>query len=384
MKSFSCSHIDRSLWRYIDRELAASDVSAISAHLRDCDGCRELYHERAREARQYRVAFLDSPFGERFVSKFSERMKREGLSAGSIRKGGQWRKDPRKERLWTEDVARMAQGLSPTDSNASSELPVDSGFTRRRFRRAATVAAMLFLIPTVVVIGIVFNPPHAIPLGTFEAEKGSLTESRIGIDGELISKTVEDGFLTPGCVLTVPPGVVARLALRARAPGDVTEISLSGPAELRLSKDAGPKAFTAVLEYGILEASVAPRREGETFEIFTANALAAVVGTRFELEFRDGLTSLVVWHGEVRFQAREALTGVRVVRESGRFRLNPGSVRPEPDASPPAVPAAEPPPEAETSAAEPADSVHPPSRKPHVPSSAPDLDTPFVPAEAER
>jgi hypothetical protein len=235
---------------------------------------------------------------------------------------------------------------------------------------------MLFLIPTVVVIGIVFNPPRSISLGTFEAEEGCVTEGRIGSDGERISWTVEDGFLTPGHFLTVPQGVAARLALRSRAPGETTTISLFGPVELHLSKDAGPKAFNAVLQYGSLEANVAPRRKGETFEIVTANALATVVGTRFALEFHDGVTRLAVWHGEVRFQGREASrrAGVRVTRDSGPFRLSEDSVGPEPDL--PSTSAVERPEVEESSVPEAAGPVGAPSVKTPAPPSAPDLDNP--------
>jgi len=371
MKSFSCNQVGRDLWRYIDRELAATDVSGISAHLRHCDRCRGLYHERAREASQYRMTFLESPFGEHFVNKFRKRMKQEGLSSGPSRNGSLRGNDLTKDGQWNDDTSSVADGTSSTLG-----LPVDSVFTRRRFRRAATVAAMLFLIPTVVVIGIVFNPPRKISLGSFEAEEGFVTKGGIGSDGELIFQTVADGSLTPGCVLTVPQGVVARLALRSPAPGETTAISLSGPAELQLSKDAGPKAFDAVLKYGSLEASVAPRREGETFEIVTANARATVVGTRFALEFHDGVTRLDVWRGEVRFQAREAFgrAGVRVTRDSGPFRLSEDSVGPEPDL--PSTSALEPPEVEESSGPAAADPVGAQRGKTPAPPSAPDLDNP--------
>lgn len=384
MKSLSCNQVSRSLWRYIDRELVANDVSAISVHLRGCDRCQALYHERSREASQYRMTFVESPFGEHFVSKLSQRMKQEELGSGMIRDGSLQVSDLREDGPWSADA-------SPGD--ASPGLSEDSVFTRRRFRRAATVAAMLLLIPTVVIIGIVFNPPRSKLLGTFEVEDGLVTESRLGSDGKRISQTVEDGVLTPGRILTVPQDVVARLTLHSRVPGENTTISLFGPAELSLSKGAAPEVFSAVLESGVLEANVAPCREGEIFEIVTANALATVVGTRFELRFLDGFTRLAVWSGTVRFQARTGAetAAVPVTRESGSFRVGKDSVVPECDPPLPVPSLAEQPYEPvdveerfETSGSGPEDPTGTSNGEAPVPSSAPDLDTPFSPSEAER
>lgn len=62
--------IERKIWPYIDRELSAREVAEISVHLKNCERCNKIYNQRARESKLYRMAFVESPFGDEFARRF--------------------------------------------------------------------------------------------------------------------------------------------------------------------------------------------------------------------------------------------------------------------------------------------------------------------------
>jgi hypothetical protein len=376
MRSVTCSEVDQNLWRYIDREIPASDLSAISAHLRACDPCRARYHEWAREASQYRRVLDETPFGEAFVGRLRHRMRDEGLFASSRR--------------------------SPLEALS---------FHRRRVRRIATVAAMLFLIPVVVVVGILSNLPDPILLGNFTAEGGFLTFLRAVASTEDVTRhRVARGDFAPGDGFEVPHGVVVTLKLGSPSRREDSILILTGPASFRVAREARKVDFSAHLASGIIRADIARRAYVEPFQLTTADAVAKVLGTEFELSALDGQTVLTVRKGTVAFQAINALPGkaIQVTPENGAHVVRKGALEPVPagdgavnapvtPTTPPPVTPAVPetdPGEPEAAAGEdpssapappaPAPERKPPARTPTLPGTPPaipgseDLDTPVV------
>ena len=131
MKPYTCADVDRGLWLYIDRELSASELAKISSHLRDCAPCSALYHDRAREARQYRLAFSETPFGDKFAGRLRHKMVEEGHYGGM---------EPVPTALPERSDAR------PRDRSSSSRGWGLFWLHRGRRRRLVTVAAMLCMI----------------------------------------------------------------------------------------------------------------------------------------------------------------------------------------------------------------------------------------------
>ncbi len=389
MKPISCTEVDRSLWLYIDRELSAGGLQAISAHLRECDACRGMYHERALEASQYRMAFLDSPFGDDFVAKLTKRMESERLLESSSRPGGE---HPGVSRGgW-----RGLHGDRPRGDGEGGVRSPLSATHRGRFRRLVTVAAMLLLIPAIVIVGIVFDGPMPESLGTLYAESGEVTLGRVGEAGRSLPDVVEvtsPSALFAGSVCRVDRGAVARLQLASQSPGGrgaLSTLVLDGPAIFAVDAKASRSSFHGTLEEGALKAKVAPRGLSEPFVIRTPHATATVVGTLFELLVTRDETRLSVVEGKVKLRSIEGLPdqGVEVTRSSGSFAARRGATQPVPlgDASgqkPPDAPGAATEPELrsdqDAGAAPPSTPAHrePSADEPGAPSRPdPDLDMP--------
>jgi anti-sigma factor RsiW len=313
MKSVSCSDVDHNLWRYIDRELSAGDLSAISAHLRGCEPCRAQYHEWAREASQYRRVLVEAPFGEGFVSRLRHRMRDEGLFATSRR--------------------------SPFEAFS---------FHRRRVRRIATVAAMLILIPIVVVVGFLSNLPGPLQLGSFESEGGPVGFLPAGASEQKAMRQMKSGVYAAGAAFVVPRGAVATLHLGSPSLNDDSILKLTGPARFVIDPEATKAVFRARLSSGVLRADVARRALAEPFAITTENARVMVLGTEFELSALEARTVLRVWNGIVAFQGIDALPGkapVDVTREKGPYVVEKGAMQPVPLQEPDVRADATPPPE---------------------------------------
>jgi hypothetical protein len=391
--SYSCAEVDRSLWLYIDRELSASDLSAISAHLRQCPPCSALYLERAKEARSYRLAFADSPFGDRFAVKLRRKMAEEGLLNADA--------PPAPTAPPPPSSLRSPRGSAA----ASSRLEAPSGklgqllylIHRGRAHRLLTVAAMLLLIPAVVAIGIISNGPVPRSLGVLSASGGTITVRylrRIEGNPPLLGPSEpvpSTGAILSGMECVVPAGASAILNLVSESDKKSADITLDGPTSFVVDLHATRKVFSGRLERGDLRARVEPKGGDERFEIRTPHADARVVGTVFDLHVEDQKTELEVREGTVEFTPRGRGEKAYVTQQTGPYvaRKNETGVEPvpaAPEATPPivgpeAVQAVTPPvvqgapsPEVETGAAGPDAAPSVPS--PEVSPSPPDLDLP--------
>lgn len=307
MKTPTCSEVEKNLWLYIDRELSASGVSSISAHLKVCDACRSLYHERAREVTRYRLAFHDSPFGGKFVARCMRGLNRKGLVLDAP----------------PTDVALQSSAFS---------------LFARRNRRLLAVAALLLVVPALVTLGVFVNRPLPREIGSFETDdEGLVVCGRVDAAGEMIGhpSRVARGDWLPGSIIDVPERVSLFLRLVSPAGRDST-IHLFGPAALALAPDATISNFRATLRRGSLLATVTPRGAAQPFEIDTPHAVVKVVGTEFKLDVDvdvDRETRLEVLHGTVRLRAREALPSEGaedVTRETRPFIVREGASRPVP------------------------------------------------------
>ena len=292
----SCPDVDQNLWRYIDRELSASALAAISSHLRACEACQGLYHERAREASQYRMVFVDSPFGEPFVVKLKRRLRQE---------------------------APVAPGGAPGRKKRTGYFSL----RHRKVRRALAVAAMLVLIPVVILIGLLQKSSDRRWLGSFEATnsgKVSLDSEDVTRDGTLPLQA--RGRFGPGDGINVPGGVEVLLHYGQ------SQITLQGPAFLRMEKHSTRDQFFAYLEKGKLEATVTPLSRDQAFVIRTEYAVSSVVGTRFTVEARKGETLLEVQEGTVKFQSARARPGEHeeFVKVGESYRMRERAQDPEP------------------------------------------------------
>jgi len=294
----SCPDVDQNLWRYIDRELSASALAAISSHLRACESCQGLYYERARDASHYRMVFVDSPFGEPFVVKLRRRLRQETPA-------------------------------SPGGSSARGRGTGILSLRHRKVRRALAVAAMLILIPVVILIGLLQKSSERRWLGSFVA-KGQGKVSLISEDGtrdESVSlPLVARGRYGPGDGIEVPKDVEVALDYGQ------SQITLHGPAFLRLDPNSSRDQFLAYLEKGKLDAGVTPLTlPQQAFVIRTEHAVASVVGTRFTVEALEEETLLAVQEGTVKFQWAPARPGTppRNVEAGERFRMRREGPDPE-------------------------------------------------------
>ena len=294
----SCPDVDQNLWRYIDRELSASALAAISSHLRACESCQGLYHERARDASHYRMVFVDSPFGEPFVVKLRRRLRQETPA-------------------------------SPGGSSGRGRGTGILSLRHRKVRRALAVAAMLILIPIVILIGFLQKSTKHRWLGSFVANgqgKVSLISEDGARDESVSLPLVARGRYGPGDGIDVPKDVEVSLDYGQ------SQITLHGPAFLRLDRNSSRDQFLAFLEKGKLDAGVAPLTlPHQAFVIRTEHAIASVVGTRFTVEALEEETLLAVQEGTVKFQWAPARPGTppRDVEAGERFRVRREGPDPE-------------------------------------------------------
>jgi hypothetical protein len=258
-----CSRIERDLWRYIDRELSASALAVISAHLSSCASCKDLYLERAREARACREVFADAPFGSAFVRKFRERFKESRLEAGRA-----LLMDPPR-RVW-----------------------------KWRSSRALAAAALLVSIPALALTGLLLV--RSPPLGTFVAEGKPVRFARAA---DFERRPVTSGDLKPGDRFEVPHG--GRLAVAvAASTGEDSLLRLDGGTVFEVDAGSSRAAFKGRLQFGVVRATVARDAEREEFLLSTPQAAVKVLGTVFALEVRrGGETRLSVEKGRVAFRS---------------------------------------------------------------------------------
>ena len=280
----SCKKVSEELWRYIDREMSASAMAEISRELRRCEVCQRRYEALARESKVLRMAFVETPFGEGFVSKFRQRF----------------------------DEQPDLEDLYPLyDEEAFEELhePLSSAAQRRR--RFLTVAALLVLIPGIVALGLFINHRQGTQLGAVRvlASGGAGAEGGVRV---LNGKRQPEGTLShgqqagfgPGTVFLLDEGIELNLFLGSEEEKSADAVlRLTGPAEFQIDGDATVGRFGAHLEEGSVLAHVCPLSEDERFEIRTPHAATRVVGTSFRVEVLEESTLLRVSSGTVTFGA---------------------------------------------------------------------------------
>ncbi len=301
----NCNRIQEGLWRYVDRELSAAALAEISAHLKACSDCSRIYEARARDAKHYRMAFLDTPFGDGFVDRFRQRFEAEGLAGPSIPASASGRSSSSRLSAWRRFAGRAA--ASPP---------------RRLLVRWAPAAAII-LMGALVVLGL-FPERSVGRLDLVDGGSGAGVEAVRG--GRTLPALPRD--LRAGDTIHVRQG-----GQRVRASlSDGSEIVLTGPAEFRVESGIeaqGP--FHGHLSEGTLHASVPRRGVGRDLRmrITSDHASALVLGTQFTLEVRRGIgTVLAVDQGEVDFFA---VRGSRVVvRPGGRYEARDGYGEPLP------------------------------------------------------
>lgn len=300
MTRLNCLDVEQELWRYIDRELPAPDVAAVSDHLRVCEGCRKLYHQWAREANVCRRMLSTAAMGRESSERFIQAMRREGLFRREERSAG-----------------------------------VVGSFVRPAFRiRGALALAAVCLIVATVGLGSWFLGARAPSLlGEFETHgRGDGVVLRADGPGAPLAGFTS-GRILSGNVFVVPAEV--ELVLRVSGAGESfgATLTVPGPSELSLDSVSTPRSFSAVLKKGLLKASVEPRRvTGEPFVIRTPEAFVSVVGTEFVVDVtREGVTRLDVSRGAVDFRALSSPVGrpaERVTPSTGARIVRRGDLAP--------------------------------------------------------
>jgi hypothetical protein len=273
----------------------------------------------AREAKLWRLTFLDSPFGASFVDRFRDRFSDQRLD-----------------------------GLYP--AFPEEELKRVFTFRSRQTLRFATVAALFLLIPAIVLTGVVLNRRQPSSLGTYRVLEGAL-EGEPGWE----LPAGEEGHLFPGTTFRIPRECSLLVTLTAEPePGELedsaersvgaTRIEVVGPAVFKTAREATAAAFAALLDSGKLEAEVSRRGPGESFNVRTPHAEASVVGTQFSLEVFDDHTDLTVAEGEVAFRPLSSGATGKVVGAGDPHRIRRDFRGPEPIASRVTAPVATTPP----------------------------------------
>lgn len=278
MKSRTCQVVHQNLWRYIDRELSAKQVSEISSHLKACESCKELYETQAREASLYRLSFVDSPFGDQFAESF------EG-------------------RLLAELDAREQHDAAPDVFTFNP--PVH----HRRVAVMVSVAAMALI----VVVGLLWRAnspvvaPVALPemaqglVGSGDADEPSVGRFLYGLEAKV--NGARGSALRPGDKYSfVNPAEKVEMELH-----DGSSLTFE-PRDWRFEilRDSREGGFFGRLDVGSLHCYVEPRNENP-FEIVTPNGSLRVIGTRFSLAVERGegaavWTKLDVYSGRVQFR----------------------------------------------------------------------------------
>ncbi|MEC8935163.1 MAG: hypothetical protein VX958_06845 [Planctomycetota bacterium] len=291
MKDPDCNCSSEVIWRYIDRELPAREMAVVSDQIRSCDTCRSMYEGQALLARSLSTAFVDSPFGESFVSRSRERFGSAGLGD------------------FSGDGLRTIRG-------GTKLLLGYRAFSLLRSRRALGIAALLLLVPAIIAIGLLVSSGREQSLG------GLRVTGRDEVGVRVVGSSSEIIFIQPqpgrsgfqaGRVYDVPAGTTLSLTLGAGDGGrdPAARLDVAGPARFSTDPDCTVRNFHGNLISGDLRARVSPRGAGESFRISSGGLhQARVIGTVFVLSARDGATSLTV---------EEGLVGFGVLGETGDY-----------------------------------------------------------------
>jgi anti-sigma factor RsiW len=326
MKPKTCQVVEQNLWRYIDRELSAKQVSEISSHLKVCGDCKRFFEARSREASLYRLSFVDSPFGDEFAERFSNRL--------------------------------LAEIEEREDRQAAAEVFT---FNPPVHHRRVAVIASIAAIGLMVLLGFVFRDSTS----DTSSPVADGPASNVDVGSEAV------GRFLPGAerAVKVLPGargdaardsvnldgvsvIVAGAHFVKENPVDPVVMEFRNQARLTLevpddwSFEVFPQlnedAFYAKLYYGSLYAEI-EHQGGRPFVIDTPNGQLSVKGTRFRLladldDFGKHRTSIDMDEGIVEFLGKGATQPVRVTRDShnGLFVYPPPPDRtPEPPVVPP-------------------------------------------------
>ncbi len=300
-----CETTRAALWRYVDREMPAREMAWISAGLRDCEDCRRVYEELARQSRLLSMAFSETPFGGTgFVARFRERAAEERLGRvhprrriGSILRlfGG-----TKAEGASSGDAALGAGGVDEVFEDLISEC----GSSRRRRYRKLAVAAAFLLIPTVIALGIYLTGSGLAPLGRYRVDGEGFVRvlDLENGSGGIHSDAQPSGPFHAGMRFVVPARTTLKLHLgEGVALVNAAEIEIVGPAELRIPRDSTVGEFLGHLERGEMRALVATRSVDESFVVRTRHHGIKVIGTEFVLETDGHRTKLTVTEGKVAF-----------------------------------------------------------------------------------
>ena len=331
MDPTTCEKAKAVLWRYIDRELSARELGAVSVHLRGCEACRQIYEQQSREAKLYRLALAENPCGDEFVESFGVRWRaeldRDAVThrRGTHRRGAHRRGAHRRGTHW-----RGAHRSGQRRGALASGRPLPRWFA---------VAAVLVIVPAAIFFTLYFLQPRVHELGRYVAH-GCRVE--VKFEGASQSSSQLGGSFRPGLRFEVPAGCELKVHLERAESSRASELEIVGPAIFSVDRDATPSKFLASLRSGELEARVDPLEPDESFAIVTPDAIVRVVGTRFRLRVLNSDTRLDVWEGEVVLSARGARGSspageARVRPESGPFRVLPRGERPQPVEAPAAA-----------------------------------------------
>ncbi len=301
MKDPDCNCSSEVIWRYIDRELPAREMAVVSDQIRSCDTCRSMYEGQALLARSLSTSFVDSPFGESFVSRSRERFGSAGLGESS---GG---------------------GLR-TIRGGTKLLLGYRAFSLLRSRRALGIAAMLLLVPAIIAIGLLVGSRREQSLGGLRVTGRDEVGVRVaGSSSEVVFIQPQPGSsgFQAGRVYDIPAGTTLSLTLGTGDGGrdPAARLDVAGPARFSTDPDCTVSNFHGNLISGDLRARVSPRGAGESFRISSGGLhQARVIGTVFVLSARDGATSLTV---------EEGLVGFGVLGDTGDYtektKVGPGA-----------------------------------------------------------
>ena len=317
MRRLNCFEVERDLWRYVDRELPASGVAAVSEHLKGCGACRKLHHDRAREANVCRSVLAISALGSESSERIVKAMEREGLFPQAPWGVG-------------EAPRRGSSGRGSSGRGSSRHGSSRHGSSMRFVRlRGRLALAAVCLIAATVGLGWLFWGNAPTLLGEFEADGIVYRSSEPRAALDLFSS----GRCLSGNSFFVPEKVELTVRLAAPAGRVGASLTVTGPAELTLDATSTPRNFSALLASGLLKAEVRPRQvTEEPFVIRTPEAVVSVVGTEFVVDATvEGVTRLEVSHGAVDFRALDApvgRSGLRVTAETGARVIRRGARRP--------------------------------------------------------
>ena len=303
MNSKLCDDVERSIWRYIDRELSARDVSGISVHLKDCRSCNRLFEARSRENSLYRLAYVESPFGDDFADRFREIFP-DCAEAPEDAASDIFTFDPpaRHRRLAVGISVAAILGIAVVGMLLRSGASPDS--KPDRSNRGDPIAG--------VSGGNHLEGNHleendlddedvvATPLQPELDDGSNLLEHRLGVflkRSERLVERIEGGVAEQLAGNAIRSGAIYQLRAGPAGlveDGDRVELALLDGSVLAFSSSpwrfeiapgssSHDETFEGFLRQGELDASIVRRSKDGAFAIRTPNALLRVVGTRFHV-----------------------------------------------------------------------------------------------------